>query len=97
MKPTNNGAQGELPAPLRAARQQADLTLNALVKLLKADGVVTSPAWISRIERGGDCMCSPQLAQSIAKVFLARKIPLTEVQIIYPERFKKAVQQRRRA
>jgi hypothetical protein len=87
----------ELLAPLRAARREAGLTLNQLVAILEKNGVNTSPAWISRIERGNDCMCSPQLAESIAQVFGDRKIPLTEIQIIYPHRFKQGIQARRRA
>lgn len=86
-----------LLAPLRAARHEAGFTLNDLVSILASNGVTTSPAWISRIERGDDCMCSPQLAESIAKVFGERKIPLTEIQIIYPHRFKQGIQARRRA
>lgn len=48
-----------------------------------ADGVGTDPGNLSRIERGAQT-ASPMLAEKIVKFFGP---PLTEEQVLYPERF----------
>lgn len=100
-KPIHNNrrkaARERLDAPLRAARRQAKVTLVQLVGLLGKAGVTTTAGWISRIERGGNCMCSPVLAQAIVKVFHQQKVPLTEVQVLYPDRYRAHVQDRQQA
>lgn len=63
-------------SPLRQARRQRELTLQAV-----ADAVGTDTGNLSRVERGLQ-IPSKDLAERLAKFF-----GITELQIIYPERF----------
>jgi len=67
-----------LTTPLRKARLKAKMTIQEVASSIKCD-----PGNLSRMERGIQ-RPSPEVAERLAKLFDAE---LTEIQILYPERF----------
>lgn len=70
-----------MKSPLRHARERRGLTLKAV-----ADAVAADQGNISRIERGEQTP-SKELAEALARFFGHE---VTEMQIIYPERYRDA-------
>lgn len=75
-----------MKSPLQVAREGANLTQAQL-----ADRCKVAQSVISRIERGR-MKATPQLAETIAKL-----LPVTELQVLYPERFTVAPRRKRAA
>lgn len=67
-----------LTTPLRKARLKAKMTIQEVASSIKCD-----PGNLSRMERGIQ-RPSPEVAERLAKLF---NTELTEIQILYPERF----------
>lgn len=67
-----------LTTPLRNARLKAKMTIQEVASSIKCD-----PGNLSRMERGIQ-RPSPEVAERLARLFSAE---LTEIQILYPERF----------
>lgn len=67
-----------LPTPLRKARLNAKMTIREVAASVSCD-----PGNLSRMERGIQ-RPSPEVAEKLARLFYAE---LTEIQILYPERF----------
>ncbi|WP_312227085.1 helix-turn-helix transcriptional regulator [Pseudescherichia sp.] len=67
-----------LTTPLRKARLKAKMTIQEVASSIKCD-----PGNLSRMERGIQ-RPSPEVAEKLARLFSAE---LTEIQILYPERF----------
>lgn len=70
--------------PLKKARKAKGWRLSDVVDRLAAIGEVTDTSNLSRLERGVQ-RASTQMAESIVKVFGKRA--LTEIHVLYPERF----------
>lgn len=70
-------------SPLRKARKQRGWRLQHVVELVKELGGSTDNSNLSRIERGQQ-NASPALAEKLCLAFGGE---LTELQILYPERF----------
>lgn len=70
--------------PLKKARLTKGWKLADVVARLAAVGEITHTGNLSRLERGVQ-RASPQLAESLVKVF--GKKSLTEIHVLYPERF----------
>ena len=68
----------EMKSPLRQARESRGLTLKDV-----ANGVSMDPGNLSRVERG-EQVPSKEVVEALAKFF---GNSVTELQIIYPERF----------
>ncbi len=67
-----------LTTPLRNARLKAKMTIQEVASSIKCD-----PGNLSRMERGIQ-RPSPEVAEKLARLFSTE---LTEIQILYPERF----------
>jgi transcriptional regulator with XRE-family HTH domain len=70
--------------PLRQARKANGWTLDELASRLEQSGAPTDSGNLSRLERGKQS-ASTVLAEALAKVFGKRR--LTEMQVLYPERY----------
>jgi len=70
--------------PLRKARKAKGWRLSDVVDRLAAIGEITDTGNLSRLERGAQ-RATPQTAEALVKVF--GKKALTEIHVLYPERF----------
>ncbi|EPH0843982.1 helix-turn-helix domain-containing protein [Pseudomonas aeruginosa] len=78
MSKTHMGVMRMFTTPLRKARLNAKMTIQEVAASIKCD-----PGNLSRMERGIQ-RPSPEVAEKLAKLFSTE---LTEIQILYPERF----------